>query len=172
MRLNFNYGNIKMIISDFDGIFTDGTGIVDFEGNVSKRINFHDVLGIALAHKFGIKTVIITGEEAGAVKYLDKKFDELKTYQGIKDKLPLVKKILEEENLLPEQIIYVGDDINDLPSLLFAGNKVTVPNAHTSIKEIKDIQITEKRGGEGVFREVVDSLVYNKYEAVFAGEKQ
>ena len=93
MRLFADCEKIKMIISDFDGIFTDGTGIVDFEGNVSKRINFHDVLAIALAIKSGIKVVIITGEAAGAVKYLDRKFPELTVHQDIKNKLPLLNRL-------------------------------------------------------------------------------
>lgn len=106
MHLNLDFNKIKMIISDFDGIFTDGTGIV------------------------------------------------------------------EDSKLTPSQIVYIGDDINDMPSLQYAGFKVTVPNANYVIKEIKEIQITEKKGGEGVFREVVDAVIYNKFDtSLFAGEK-
>lgn len=172
MHLNLDFNKIKMIISDFDGIFTDGTGMVDFDGRVSKRINFHDVLGIAAAFEVGLKVVIITGEEAGAIKYLCRKFEKLQAFQGIKNKLPLVKQIVEDSKLTPSQIVYIGDDINDMPSLQYAGFKVTVPNANYVIKEIKEIQITEKKGGEGVFREVVDAVIYNKFDtSLFAGEK-
>lgn len=172
MELLENTEKIKMIISDFDGIFTDGTGIVDFEGNVSKRIHFHDVIGIALAIKSGYKVVIMTGEAAGAVKYLDKKFPELTVYQDIKDKLPLVMKIAKENNLSPEEILYIGDDVNDFLPLNYAGIKVTVPNANDTIKNIKGINITDKKGGEGVFRELTDALVGRKLEKLLvSGEK-
>lgn len=172
MIIRENTEKIKMIISDFDGIFTDGTGIVDCDGNVSKRIHFHDVIGIALAIKAGYIVVIMTGEAAGAVKYLDKKFPELTVYQDIKDKLPLVMQIAQENNISKEELLYIGDDVNDYLPLNYAGIKVTVPNANQNVKEIKDIHLTEKKGGEGVFREVADALIGSKLgKLLVAGEK-
>ncbi|MCR5261441.1 MAG: HAD hydrolase family protein [Candidatus Gastranaerophilales bacterium] len=170
MKFERRFDNIKLIISDFDGVFTDGTGIIDEDGRVSKRINYHDVLVIALVFMAGIKVAIITGEEAGAVKYLAGKFPDMKVFQGIKDKLPLVKQLAEENNLKPENILYVGDDVNDFQSLNFVGVKVTVPNSNFMVKSIPDIIITEKRGGEGVFREITDAVLYEKLNARYAGE--
>lgn len=170
MKFERRFDNIKLIISDFDGIFTDGTGIIDENGKVSKRINYQDVLGIALAFTADIKVSIITGEKAGAVDYLAGIFPEMRVYQGIKDKLPLVKQLVEEYNLSPENILYIGDDVNDFKSLCFAGIKVTVPNSNFMVKEVPDIIITEKKGGEGVFREVTDAVLYEKIHAHFAGD--
>ena len=56
--------------------------------------------------------------------------------------------------------MYIGDDVNDKESLEYAKYKITVPNAVAQIKSISDIQITESKGGEGAFREVVDCLIY------------
>ncbi len=162
---------IKLIISDFDGIFTDGTGIIDINGQVSKKIHFHDVMAIAIAFKMGYKVVIITGEHSGAVDYLDNKFPMLEVHQGIKHKLELVKEILNKNNIKKEELLYIGDDVNDAESLLYAGYRVTVPNAHPVIKKIENIKITERFGGQGVFREVIDSLTIQEVEkAIVAGE--
>ena len=170
MKFEKRFDDIKMVISDFAGVFTDGTGIIDENGKVSKRINYHDVLGIALVLRAGIKVSIITGEEAGAVKYLAGHFPEIKVFQGIKDKLPIVKELLEENNLKPENVLYIGDDVNDFRPLSFVGVKVTVPNSNFIIKNISEIINTEKKGGEGVFREVTDAVLYNKLNAHYAGE--
>jgi len=170
MKFERRFDNIKLIISDFDGVFTDGTGIIDENGKVSKRINYHDVLGIALVFTAGIKVSIITGEKAGAVDYLAGIFPEIRAYQGVKDKLPVVRQLVEEYGLKPENVLYIGDDVNDFKSLCFAGIKVTVPNSNDTVKKIPDIIITEKRGGEGVFREVTDAVLYEKINAHFAGD--
>lgn len=171
MKIDFDVKKIKMIISDFDGIFTDGTGYVNFDGQVSKRIHFHDVMGIAIALKFGLKVAIITGESSGAVKYLDRKFEQLEVFQDIKYKIQLVKEIAEKNNLTADEILYIGDDVNDAESLLFAGVKVTVPNANSLIKKIPGIKTTERKGGEGVFREVTDALTSSLTEKnILTGE--
>lgn len=170
MKFDKKYNAIKMVISDFDGIFTDCKGIIDENGIVSKRIHYHDVLGIALLFYAGIKVAIVTGEEAGAVKYLAGKFENLKVFQGIKEKLPVVKQLAEENCLTPDEIMYIGDDINDFKPLNYAGFRVTVPNATDIVKNIPNIVITEKTGGEGVFREVTDAVLYEKLNNYFAEE--
>ena len=165
MFANKNFDKIKVIFSDFDGVFTDGTGSIDADGKVSKRINYRDVLGLFLALEAGFQVVIITGEKAGAVDYLAEKFPQITTFQGIRYKLPVVQEFVEKNNLKPENILYIGDDINDFKALNYAGVKVTVPNGDNLVKNINGIIITKKSGGEGVFREVTDSLLYNKTQS-------
>lgn len=171
MNVDFDIKKIKMIISDFDGVFTDGTGYVNAHGEVSKRIHFHDVMGIAIALKFGLKVVIITGEASGAVEYLNKKFDDLEVFQDVKYKIHCVKELADKYHLTADEILYIGDDVNDADSLLFAGVKVTVPNANPLIKNIENIKITNKKGGEGVIREVIDALTSSlTQEKIMSGE--
>ena len=171
MNVDFDINKIKMLISDFDGIFTDGTGYVNSDGKVSKRIHFHDVMGIAIALKFGLNVVIITGESSGAVEYLNNKFEDLQVFQDVKYKIELVKNLANKYNLKSDEILYIGDDVNDADSLIYAGVKVTVPNANPLIKNIENIKITEKRGGEGVIREVVDALTSSlTQEKIMSGE--
>lgn len=159
--------NIKIVISDFDGIFTDCTGIVDIYGNVSKRIHFQDVLAIPLLLKFGIKVAIITGEHSGAVDYLKKKFPEIAAFQDIKNKLPVVREYVSSLGLSGENVLYIGDDVNDAEALLYSKIRVTVPNANQIIKSINGIIITEKSGGHGVVREVTDALIGERIKMIF-----
>ena len=65
--------------------------------------------------------------------------------------------------LTPEEVVYIGDDINDIICLETVKYKVTVPNANWQIKNIRNIQITQNNGGDGAFREVVDSIICTKF---------
>lgn len=170
MKFDKSFEKIEMIISDFDGVFTDCRGTIDENGHVSKTIHYQDVLGIALAITGGLKVAIITGEEAGAVKYLAGKFEQLRVFQDIKDKLPVVKNLLAEYGIKPENVLYIGDDINDFQVLQYVGTKITVPNANERIKNIPDIKVTDKSGGDGVFRELVDAVLERKLNNYFAEE--
>lgn len=164
---NLEKDKIKVVISDFDGVFTDCTGIVDVNGNVSKKINFKDVLAVALLLHFGVKVVIITGEHAGAVDYLKCKFPKIDVFQDIKNKLPVVKEYLSSQGLSRDNVLYIGDDVNDAESMMFSAVKVTVPNANRYIKEIKGVIVSESYGGQGVLREVTDALIGDKIKSTF-----
>ncbi|MGN0192307.1 MAG: KdsC family phosphatase [Candidatus Gastranaerophilaceae bacterium] len=152
------FGKIKAVITDFDGIFTDGSVYVDANGNQSKRINYLDVMAIAMLIKNGFAPIIVSGENAGALDYLNEKFEKLEVHGGIRRKKELVVEILERRGFLPEEVLYVGDDINDLESLLYCGYKATSANAHSDIKAIPGIYVAEKFGGSGAFREIVDKI--------------
>ena len=87
------------------------------------------------------------------------KLDEI--FMDIRVKIDVVKDILGRNNLTPEEVIYIGDDVNDKDCLEYVKTKITVPNANKKIKEISGIQITEAFGGDGAFREVADLILYN-----------
>ena len=151
---------IKMVITDFDGIVTDNNVYIDDNGNMSRKLNFKDIMGFSLLKKNGYEVAIISGEENKAIRVLAEKFfiDEIHT--KIRKKIDVLKSIIEKYNLTEEEFLYIGDDVNDKESLEYAKYKITVPNAVAQIKSISDIQITESKGGEGAFREVVDCLIY------------
>ena len=158
---------IKAIVSDFDGVFTDCTGLVDCNGNVSKKINFQDVLAIAILLHFGIKVAIITGEHSGAVDYLKRKFPKISVFQDIMYKLPVLKDYLSLQGLTKDEVLYIGDDINDAEVLQYVGFKATVPNANHMVKDIDGIMITETSGGQGVLREITDAVLGDKIKTTF-----
>ena len=107
----------------------------------------------------GINISIISGEKNPAIEWLKDIFELEDVHQRVRDKLPVLKSILEKYNLSQEEYVYIGDDINDLECLEYAKYKITVPNATKKIKSIEGIQMTEENGGEGAIREVADCLV-------------
>ena len=150
---------VKFVITDFDGIITDNCVYVDSEGKMSRKLNFKDVMAFSILRKNGYKIGIISGEKNSAIEVIAKKFEVDEVHQNIRIKIDVLKSIIEKYNLKEEEFVYIGDDINDYESLKYAKYAITVPDAVKKIKDIEGIQITDARGGEGAFREVVDTLV-------------
>ncbi|MGN1124662.1 MAG: KdsC family phosphatase [Candidatus Gastranaerophilaceae bacterium] len=153
--------SIKMVVSDFDGIFTDNSIYINPDKTISRKVNFKDIMGVSLLCKNGYKVAFISGEKNSAIELIAEKFHLQEIHQDIRNKLTVLKEILERNNLTPEEILYIGDDVNDIECLEYAKTKITVQNANKKVKKIKDIQITESYGGDGAFREVVDTLLEN-----------
>lgn len=151
--------NIKMVITDFDGVFTDASVIVHHDKTVSRKVSFKDLMGVSLLIKNGYKVAFISGEKNPVIEMLAEKFNLTEVFMDIRIKIDVLKDILERNNLTPDEVIYIGDDVNDKDCLEYVGTKITVPNANKKIKEIDGIQITEAYGGDGAFREVVDLVV-------------
>jgi 3-deoxy-D-manno-octulosonate 8-phosphate phosphatase (KDO 8-P phosphatase) len=157
---------IKMFLVDVDGVLTDGKVIYDSSGNELKSFNIKDGLGITLLHKVGIKTGIITGRNSPMV---EKRASELKineVFQGKKEKLDSYEYIKKKYILKDEEILYIGDDLIDIPILKKVGFPVAVADAAKIVKKYC-IYITKAKGGEGAVRETIDYLLtlrgeYNK----------
>ena len=152
------FNGIKAVISDFDGIFTDGSVYIDKNLNETKRINYLDVMAVAMLIKNGIRPFLVSGENSGAMEYLNKKFENLEVYGGIRQKINIVKEITEKNGFSKDEVLYIGDDINDLESMLYFTNRATVKNAHPKIKSVPDIYVSDKCGGSGAFREIIDKI--------------
>lgn len=150
---------IKMIISDFDGVFTDGSFYIDENLNQQKKLNFKDIMGVFLIIRQGIKFAVISGESTGMLDYFKQKFGIEEIYKGIRKKDEIMRKILKKHSLKKEEVLYMGDDINDIPAFKYAGFKIAPNNANIALKKDKSIQITEANGGNGAFREVADELM-------------
>lgn len=150
---------IKMIISDFDGIMTDGGIYIDENLNKSRRICFKDMMAISILRKNGIDLAFISGEKNPIMDLLAQRFQLKENHQDIRIKIDVLKSIVEKYNLKPDEILYIGDDINDIECLNFSATKITVPNAAQAVKKVKDIQITNESGGNGALREVIDCLL-------------
>ena len=150
---------IKYVISDFDGIMTDNTVLIDNNLNMSRRINFKDVMGVFQLKKNGIETIFVSGEKNSIIDMFKEKFKLVENHQNIRKKIEVLKDIIKRFNLTEEDYLYIGDDINDKECLEFCKYKFTVPNAVDVIKNIKDIQITKTSGGQGALREVADCLL-------------
>lgn len=151
--------SIKMVITDFDGIITDNCVYVDENGGMSRKLNFKDVMAFSLLRKNGYKIGIISGEANSAIELISQKFDIEEVHQGIRNKLEVLDSIVKKYNLSDNEFVYIGDDVNDYDSLCQAKYAITVPDAVSKVKSIENIQITISKGGEGAFREIVDTLI-------------
>lgn len=150
---------IKMVITDFDGIVTDNCVYIAANGDMSRKLNFKDVMAFSLLRKNGYKIGIISGEANSAIEILAKKFQIEEVHQGIRQKLEVLNAIIEKYNLNEDEYVYIGDDVNDYDSLCKAKYAVTVPTAVKKVREIEGIQITDTPSGDGAFREVVDAII-------------
>lgn len=151
--------SIKVIISDFDGIMTDGTVYIDEKLSMSRKLSFKDLMAVALLKKAGLDLIFISGEANPVIDLIAERFNLKESHQNIRTKIDVLKSIVEKYNLKKDEFLYIGDDVNDSACLEFASTKITVPNAAKAVKEIEGIQITESFGGDGAFREVVDCLL-------------
>ena len=150
---------IKMVITDFDGIITDNCVYIDENKNMTRKLNFKDVMAFSLLRKNNFIIGIISGEKNSAIEVIKEKFNIEEVHQGIRNKLEILKEIIQKYNLKENEYIYIGDDVNDYDSLMYSKYAFTVPEAVKKVKEIAHIQITTCSGGNGAFREIVDSLL-------------
>ena len=153
--------SIKMVITDFDGIITDNCVYIDSQGNMSRKLNFKDIMAFSLLRKAGFKIGIISGESNSAIEVLKDKFDIEDVHQGIRNKLDVLKSIIEKYNLSQDEYLYIGDDVNDYDSLCYAKYSITVPTAVSKVLGISNIKVTDSLPGNGAFREIVDILLQN-----------
>ena len=150
---------IKFVITDFDGIVTDNCVYIDSNGNMSRKLNFRDIMAFSLLKKNGYKIGIVSGEKNSAIDIIAKKFNIEEVHQDIRIKIDVLKSIIQKYNLKEDEFVYIGDDVNDFDSLCYSKHRVTISDAVKKIKEIPNIQITSAKSGNGAFREIVDAII-------------
>lgn len=152
---------IKMFLTDCDGCLTDGGMYYSEKGDELKKFNTHDGLGFALLKKNGIITGIITGEN---MELNQKRAEKLKLdilQSGCNNKVECIKMLCKQYKIAPENVAYVGDDMNDLEAISFVGFGCCPTDACSRVRKIAK-HITNAKGGEGVIREIVDFMLKNK----------
>jgi len=148
----------KLILTDIDGVWTDGGMYYDQTGNELKKFNTSDSAGVLFAKKLNIPVGIITGENTSIVSRRAEKLGIELLYQGISDKLEVVLHLCKELQIEVKDVAYIGDDIGDLEVLKTVGIAAAPKNAPTYIKKYAHF-VTKKRGGEGAFREFVEKII-------------
>jgi YrbI family 3-deoxy-D-manno-octulosonate 8-phosphate phosphatase len=160
MKLAERCAAIRLLLTDVDGVLTDGGVILDNQGIESKCFNIRDGLAMRLWQQAGGRAGIITSRSSQVVKLRAAELDLEVVRQGVKDKLPEVQAIIAGMNLRPEQLAYIGDDLPDLPSIRFAGLGVAVADAPEEVRGAADY-VTSVPGGRGAVRELVELLLKN-----------
>ena len=150
---------IRLLVMDCDGVLTDGRLYFSANGEALKVFDVHDGQGLALWHRAGFQSAIISGRGAGDI--IRRRADEL----GIEfvfiesaDKLKDLEVILQATGIAAEETAFVGDDIGDLDVMKRVGLAIAVKNASVEVKGAA-AYVTKKKGGRGAIREVVDLLL-------------
>ena len=148
-----------MVITDVDGVLTDGGMYYSKDGEFLKKFNTRDAMGMELLLDLGIKTIMLTRENSNIVKARAKKIKVSELYSGVLNKKTLLlKKILKKYNVKLDQVAYIGDDLNDLEIMKSVGFSVTPSNGIDQIKKISNY-VCKLNGGDGVFRELADIII-------------
>lgn len=153
----------KLILTDIDGVWTDGGMYYDQTGNEWKKFHTYDSAGVLLAHKLNIPVGIITGEDTEIVRRRAEKLKVDFLFQGIKDKLSVALELCTKLGIRLEDVAYIGDDIPDVGLLTAVSWSAAPFNAPDFIRK-KVKYVTKIRGGEGAFRDFVEYLLKDYIE--------
>ncbi len=152
---------IKLVLTDIDGVWTDGGLFFSEKRELLKRFSVYDGWGVRYCRELGIPVGIITAEDLEIAKRIGEKFKVPHIFLGVKDKLAIAKKLCEQLEISLNNVAYIGDDLNDLPLLKAVGYSACPPNASFYVrKEVSYVCSTH--GGEGAFREFVEHLLVNE----------
>ena len=165
--------NISLIISDVDGVLTDGSIFIGSDGTEFKQFNVEDGAGAAFARLASIPIVLISGRQSNSTTIRAQELKIEHCFQGSLDKTTPYKEVCKIYNVEPRNVAYIGDGLIDIPVMLKSGLAIAPENAHDSVKEVSDY-ITLKTGGEGVLREVVELILkgQNIYDKTLDRMKQ
>ncbi len=159
--------NIKLFLMDVDGVLTDAGMYYSHTGEVSKKFNTRDGQAIALLKDAGIKTGIITREDTKIVSCRAEKTGVDFLYQGVTDKLEIVKSLVKKLKLMPSEVCYIGDDIHDIKTLDYVGLAAVPKDAIRQCKAKADY-ICSAKGGDGCVREVADVILSKRTKITVA----
>jgi YrbI family 3-deoxy-D-manno-octulosonate 8-phosphate phosphatase len=159
IRLKGKVRKIKLVLTDNDGVLTDTGVYYSAEGEMLKRFSIRDGMGVErLRNILGIETGIITGELSGSIKKRAEKLKINQLFQGIKEKHKLLKEIIAYNNIQPENIAYIGDDVNDIEIMKLVGLTATPSDGMSIIRNMVDY-VCEQKGGNGAFRDFAELII-------------
>ena len=154
-------GRIKMLITDCDGVMTDGGMYYSELGDEGKKFNTRDGMAVQLLHKHGIRFGIITGENVDIVRRRAEKLHVDECHIGVPDKTVALDAICAKYGLTDQEIAYIGDDLNDIGVLQRVGLPCSVADGIQAAKSAA-LYVTRAKGGQGAVREVAELLIQNK----------
>ena len=150
---------IKLVITDIDGVWTDGGMYYDQNGNEWKKFNTSDSAGVLFLKDANVPLAVITGENTEIVKRRIKKLNVEYLFIGVDDKLKVAAELCNRLGIdLYKNTAFIGDDINDVRLLKSVFISAVPSTAPAYVKKYAGWHL-EKRGGEGVFREFVEKLL-------------
>ncbi len=152
--------NIKLLITDVDGVLTDGGLYYTIEGLVMKRFQVKDGMAVHLLREKGIEVAIVSGDASDIGVVRGQRLGIELIYKSISDKKQTIEEICKIKNISFDNIAYIGDDVNDVEAMKSVSISAAPADAAVDVLEIVDYRC-EKKGGQGAFREFADFLISN-----------
>lgn len=152
---------VSLVLTDSDGVLTDGGVWVGPEGEMLKRFSFRDGMGVARLREVGVDVGIVTGEISPPVRRRAEKLAITEVHEGVEDKLALLGEICSQRSLEPRAVAYIGDDVNDLEIMGAVGLAAAPEDAFRLAKEAAHV-VVPYRGGQGAFRALAELVISAK----------
>lgn len=149
---------LKAIALDVDGTLTDGKFLWGPRGEEYKQFSFADVMGISLAKRAGLTFALISGEDSPLVDRFAAKMGIVDVAKGCKDKASALAAFMVNHGFEPEEVAFMGDDVNDLDAMRLAGFSAAPANAVPAVKGAVDF-VARRAGGDGAVRELLDHVL-------------
>jgi 3-deoxy-D-manno-octulosonate 8-phosphate phosphatase (KDO 8-P phosphatase) len=163
MRASMPSADIRLIISDVDGVWTDGKIIYAGDRSEVKEFNVRDGLGVKLVQRSGITVALLTSRHSQALERRAKELGIIELHQGAANKLEAAERIALKLAVSFDQILYVGDDLPDLAPMKRVAISAAPADAAPEVRGVATWKL-ESNGGAGAFREIVERLLRERGE--------
>jgi 3-deoxy-D-manno-octulosonate 8-phosphate phosphatase (KDO 8-P phosphatase) len=150
--------DIKLILLDVDGVLTDGSILVDGDGNETKRFNVKDGLAIKAAQSVGVPVGIISARHSRATARRARELDIDIVEQASKDKAAAMRAIVKNMKIKPASVVFIGDDLADIGVMKAVGYPIAVADAAEPVRQIAKY-VTKQPGGRGAVREAIEHVL-------------
>ena len=149
--------DVRAVVTDFDGVHTDDTAIIDADGGERVRVSREDGMGVAILRRAGVPLLILSTEVNPVVRARAEKL-RVPVLHGIDDKEQALREWAAGEGIPLADIAYLGNDVNDLPAMRIVGWPVAVANAHLEVRSAARV-VLSRTGGNGAVRELVERVL-------------
>jgi YrbI family 3-deoxy-D-manno-octulosonate 8-phosphate phosphatase len=152
---------VRLLCVDVDGVLTDAGMYYGPDGEVLKKFNTRDGMGLGRVREVGVAVAIISGEDSAIVHARAAKLKIDEVFSGVADKLSVVRDLAAQHGLELNEVAYIGDDLNDMSAMECVGLPCAVADAAAPIKAVAHY-VTQQRGGDGAVREVCELIIASK----------
>jgi 3-deoxy-D-manno-octulosonate 8-phosphate phosphatase (KDO 8-P phosphatase) len=162
--------SLRLVLTDVDGVMTDGTILLLPDGSEAKAFHVRDGLGIVLARKAGLRIGIVSGRSADTVARRATELGIEIVRQGVSDKARALREIIAAEGISASQVAYMGDDVNDLGLMAEVGLSAAPADAPLEVRALA-FMVTDARGGHGCLREFLEAILRarGEWDSLVAG---
>jgi YrbI family 3-deoxy-D-manno-octulosonate 8-phosphate phosphatase len=152
---------VRLLCVDVDGVLTDAGMYYGPDGEVLKKFNTRDGLGLARLREAGVAVALISGEDSAIVHARAAKLKIDEVFAGVANKRVVIDDLCARKKLDLDEVAFIGDDLNDLPALECVGLACAVADAAEPVKAVAHY-VTQRRGGDGAVRELCELLIAAK----------